>query len=1565
MDAGTGTKVTHILLLEDDKAHQELILRMFRDDPEPFRISVAGTIREARETIGREHPDLIIADWILPDGKGIEILPRRDELVTTPLIIMTSFGDEHLAVEIMKSGAIDYIVKSATTFRDMPHIARRALRDWENITERKRAEKEKWDSEKRLADIISFLPDAVVAIDNEGRVIAWNDATGQMTGVPAGQILGKGDYEYSIPFYGERRPILIDLIHREDKEIEKKYLNLRREGERISSEVYIPTLFGGKGAYLWGTASPLYDSAGNRIGAIEIIRDITDRKKAEDAVKEREASLNLAQRVAHLGSWEMDVQSGSITWSDELFHIMGHDPQSFTPQYDSLDKVVHPDDLEPMKAAVTTAIENKTPFEFLLRVVLPDGRIRTLLDQAETQYDGDGNPIRMIGTALDITEQNRVQEALRDSELRYRSVIENAAEGITVVQDGKLQYANPRLLEMTQVRPEEFTYRPFTDFIHPDDRALVFERYQLRILGEDVPPYYDFRIIGKNGKVIWVQISAVRIIWNGKPATLNFLTDITDRKQMEDTLQKSEQEFRSLAESMPQIVWVTRADGWNIYFNQQWVDYTGLSLEESYGHGWNIPFHPDDRQRAWDAWQRATQHNDTYSIECRLRRADGAYRWWLIRGVPLRNASGEILKWFGTCTDIESIKQTEEKLRESEERYRALLFGAGIGVGYWSTDGILLFLNEISLKRLNGKEGDFTGKNIRDLFGDADAEMYLERIQKAAVSPDPREYEDYISMPVGKGWYLSVYTRITGPDGTVRGIQVLSMDITERKLNEEIRTSYEARMNSAMEIGNLAWWELDLPGGAVRFDDRKAIMLGYLPSQFNHYQDFTALLHPDDYEPAMLAMRNHIEGKESRYHADYRILTAAGDYHWFRDVGGITRRHADGSPATITGIVIDITASKLAEEAIRTNETRFQALIQNSSDIIRILDRHCLIVYESASAERILGYPPDYMIGKDPFVFIHPDDIERVKTDLRGVYEKKNDGIPTEFRVRKADGEYLWVDSIGINLLDVAGVNGIVITTRSIQQRKQAEEQINKTLRQLERSEALLRKVYDILPIGLWLADKNGKIFYGNPAGIKTWGADPHVPIEKYRAFKARRLPSCKEIAPDDWALGHTILEGVTIKDEMIEIDAFDGKKKIILNYTAPLYDATGAIDGAIVVNQEITDKVKAEKALRKNQARLSTAMDIAGLVNWEYDVASGMFTFDDRFYAFLETTADREGGNLMSAETYMQEFVYPDDRPAVLAAIQKLVAATDPAYSGQMEHRITPRDGSVRTIISRFAPIMGPDGKVIRTYGANQDITDFKLMESEIRSLNTVLEQRVKDRTEALVETNDKLEEENAQRLEAERMLQASYDEKVMLLKEIHHRVKNNLQIIASLLNLQSRYIKDEPTLAAIRESQNRVKAMALVHEKLYRSEDISHISLHEYIKFLGTGLFHFYDAKLRGIQFNLDIHDIEVDIDTAIPLGLIINELISNSLKYAFPEGKTGEVAISVSKEGRTLTVLFRDTGIGIPADLDWRNTPSLGLRLVITLIDQMNGTVELDRSAGTLFTMIVHEKEPRSEK
>lgn len=175
----------------------------------------------------------------------------------------------------------------------------------------------------------------------------------------------------------------------------------------------------------------------------------------------------------------------------------------------------------------------------------------------------------------------------------------------------------------------------------------------------------EYRWKVKSGEYRWFSDSR-RLVRDpdGAPVALVGVSrDITDAKRSEQALRESEGSFRLLAEAVPQIVWATDASGANTFFNHRWVEYTGLTLEQSYGGGWNTPFHPEDRKRAWDAWQDATQRGAPYSLECRLRRADGEYRWWLVRGAPLLGADGVVVKWFGTCTDIHDLKQAEATLR--------------------------------------------------------------------------------------------------------------------------------------------------------------------------------------------------------------------------------------------------------------------------------------------------------------------------------------------------------------------------------------------------------------------------------------------------------------------------------------------------------------------------------------------------------------------------------------------------------------------------------------------------------------------------------------------------------------------------------------------------------------------------------------------------------------------------------------------------------------------------------------------------------------------------------------
>jgi Amt family ammonium transporter len=287
--------------------------------------------------------------------------------------------------------------------------------------------------------------------------------------------------------------------------------------------------------------------------------------------------------------------------------------------------------------------------------------------------------------------------------------------------------------------------------------------------------------------------------------------------------------------------------------------------------------------------------------------------------------------------------------------------------------------------------------------------------------------------------------------------------------------------------------------------------------------------------------------------------------------------------------------------------------------------------------------------------------------------------------------------------------------------------------------------------------------------------------------------------------------------------------------------------------------------------------------------------------------------------------------------------------------------------LINRFFPLRVSledehIGLNVSEHGATTELLDmFRTMDSQARTGDMSLRVPVEPFTEVgqIAErynwVMDSLQREAAK-------TESSLQDKELLLREIHHRVKNNLQVISSLLSLQSRYRKDEQAIEMAQESQNRIKVMALIHEKLYRSKDFANVEFNDYIKSLVNDLFASYKVSTSRISLKMDIENISLGIDTAIPTGLIINELVTNCLKYAFKPDQDGEIMISLrALDDGENELIVRDNGIGLPESLDIKKAESLGLRMITNLTERsLHGRVNINKNNGTEFQIIFKEKE-----
>ena len=425
-----------------------------------------------------------------------------------------------------------------------------------DITEQKKAEEALRESERRLAHIIDFLPDATFAINCDGAVIAWNRAIEEMTGASKKEILGKKGFAHAVPFYRVARPILIDLIFRDQKDIENEYDFVLRKGDQLTAEVFVPLLRKGKGAYLWGIAAPLYDSCGNVVGAIESIRDITESKRAKEELQSSLRFLEILINTIPSPIFYKDRQGRYIGCNESFARqIIGISKESIMGKsvYD-LGDVIPADLADKYSEMDERLLQDRSVQVYETPVQCADGVRRDFLFTKAPFNNFAGDVAGIVGVMLDITERKRADEVLRESEARYKRIVETANEGIMIMDDQfRYAFVNQKLSDMLGYQPEEMLGQPVSTFIFeedfPDHKAMM----EMRVSGAGAQ--YECRHRRKDGSCCYTIVSATPLKDEAGQFAGSFamLTDISDRKHAEQELQQTNQNLKIAIEKSNEL----------------------------------------------------------------------------------------------------------------------------------------------------------------------------------------------------------------------------------------------------------------------------------------------------------------------------------------------------------------------------------------------------------------------------------------------------------------------------------------------------------------------------------------------------------------------------------------------------------------------------------------------------------------------------------------------------------------------------------------------------------------------------------------------------------------------------------------------------------------------------------------------------------------------------------------------------------------------------------------------------------------------------------------------------
>jgi len=557
------------------------------------------------------------------------------------------------------------------------------------------------------------------------------------------------------------------------------------------------------------------------------------------------------------------------------------------------------------------------------------------------------------------------------------------------------------------------------EFVHPDDIQRIVEDFQSLILQPNAIKIVEFRFKHQDGTWKWLQTSGQNFLSNPhiKGIIINS-RDITERKIIEaelikakDEVDENKKKFENYFNFAPECVFITDENGFFTEVNQAASLITGYSVNELCKMNLYSILPEFEHENAKGYYQELLK-NGIISCELNFQRKDKTNGYWIINAKKISEK-----RYIAYTNEITERKLVENALKVSEEKYRILSENTADGVSLFEK-GQIVYVSDGFLSMLGYKREEIEKINLNQIFTfihNEDIDRIMKSIEDAHIDRITNFQYTY-RVRNKKAEYIWVEDNISAEydnEGNHIRSVIHSRDVTERKKDEHLINQLNKRLEVSMKAGNLAWWELYLPTGRIEYNENKAKMLGYEAKNFTHYSHFMDIVHPEDYEITMVAMKDHINGIKSSYECEYRIRNSSGDYLWFYDIGKIVENN-NGS-IILNGIVQDITERKHTDFLVKESEERFELAVNAAKAGVWDWDYKTSELKYNTFFYEILGFANNEIKNNlQSFVeLVHPADVEMVSKEFRKLFSKETNLFHTEYRMKTKLNTWKWILTYG------------------------------------------------------------------------------------------------------------------------------------------------------------------------------------------------------------------------------------------------------------------------------------------------------------------------------------------------------------------------------------------------------------------------------------------------------------------------------------------------------------------------------------------------------------------------